>query len=86
MNKRGWFAAALAAACAAALWAQGVIVCRACGREAKPGAAACAHCKAELPKPKAEVAAAQPAAPAADPGAEAGRAAAAPKGGAGHFS
>lgn len=77
MNKRGWFAAALAAACAAALWAQGVIVCRACGREAKPGAAACAHCKAELPKPKAEVAAAQPAAPAADPGAEAGRAAAA---------
>ena len=33
MNKRVWFAAALAAACAAALWAQGVIVCRACGRE-----------------------------------------------------
>lgn len=57
-------AAACALVCAAAAWAQGVIVCRACGREAKPGETACSHCSAALPKPRDE---APPAPPAPDP-------------------
>lgn len=37
---------------ALALWAQGVIVCGKCGREAKPGDVVCRHCQDALPKPK----------------------------------
>lgn len=67
----------LAAASASLLWAQALVVCRACGREAKdPGATACAHCKAELPRPKAEPPAETPA-PAVDKDAETARGAAA---------
>ncbi len=75
MNIRIGVVGVLAAACATMLWAQGLIVCRACGREAKPGETACAHCKAELQKPKVE-AVEKPAAPAIDKDAEVGRGAA----------
>jgi len=62
MNRRIWIVTALATLCAAALWAQGLVICKACGREAKPDAAVCAHCKAALPAPKTEAPpAAQPA-------------------------
>ena len=59
-------------AAAAALWAQGLVICKACGREAKPGATACSHCSAPLPKPKAE-ATEKPAPPAVDKDVEVGR-------------
>lgn len=55
---------------AAAVWAQGLVVCKACGREAKPGDTACAHCSAPLPAPKAAAEVPKPA-PAADGRAEA---------------
>ena len=65
-----------ACACALALYAQGLMICRSCGREAKPGDAACGHCGAVLPKPQAEAPAAVPAAPEKDTAAEIGRGAA----------
>jgi hypothetical protein len=63
-------------AAAMVLWAQGLIVCKACGREAKPGATVCSHCAAALPKPKVKEAE-KPAAPALDKEAEVRRSAAA---------
>ena len=79
MSRKYWVATALATVCAAALWAQGLVVCKACGKEAKPGATVCAHCSAQLPVQKAaEPAAAEPPAePAGAKDAEIGRAAAA---------
>ena len=38
---------------AGALWAQGLVVCGKCGREARPGDTVCRHCQEALPKPKA---------------------------------
>ncbi len=73
MNKRRIVMAACGVLLAVAVWAQGVVVCRACGREAKPGATACAHCSAALPKPREPEAAAP--APAVDPAAEVSKAA-----------
>jgi len=66
MNKRILLVFAAAVSLAVAVWAQGVVVCPACGRESKkPEATACAHCSAALPKPrqdssKADKPAAQP--------------------------
>ncbi len=77
MSKRWMVTAALALAAAAALWAQGLVVCKACGREAKPGESVCSHCAAALPKPKAGEPPAKPAAPAPDKAAEVERSAAA---------
>lgn len=37
------------------VWAQGLVICGKCGREAASGATVCAHCQAELPKPKVVV-------------------------------
>jgi hypothetical protein len=54
---------------AGALWAQGLVVCGKCGREARPGDTVCRHCQEALPKPKADTpspAVGQPAAPADD--------------------
>jgi len=62
---------------AGALWAQGLIVCGKCGREARSGDTVCRHCREALPKPKvgAPPAAEQPTAP-VDDKSEAGRLAA----------
>ena len=73
MSKRRIVMAACGILMAVAVWAQGVVVCRACGREAKPGATACAHCSVALPKPREPEAAAP--APAVDPAAEVSKAA-----------
>ncbi len=74
--KRSIVAAACCVAFAAAVWAQGLIVCRACGREAKAGEAACSHCAAPLPKPQADAPKQEKAAaPAVDTNAEVARAA-----------
>lgn len=74
MSKRWMVTAVLSVLAAAVLWAQGVVVCKACGRESKPGEVACSHCSAALPKPKATGAAVEkPAAPAADKDAEVSR-------------
>ena len=72
MRKRFFLTVALSVAAAAALWAQGLVVCKACGREAKPGETACKHCSAPLPKPQTggEALAKPAAAPAADKDAE----------------
>lgn len=77
MNKRAvsWYMTILAALCAVIVWAQGVLVCPFCGHEVKPGATACAHCGAKLPKPEKK--AAPPPAAAPDVNAEIGRLAAA---------
>ena len=72
MIKRTWIVAALSAAVAVAVWAQGLTICAACGREAKPGATVCAHCQAALPR-QTVVAAAKPAEPSVDKDAEIGR-------------
>ena len=72
MNKRWMVSLALSLAAAASLWAQGLVICKACGREAKPGATACSHCSAPLPKPKVE-ATEKPAAPVMDKDVEVGR-------------
>lgn len=79
MSKRIGLAGVAAVGFAVAVWAQGLVVCPACGRESKrPGAAACAHCSAALPKPKQDGAEKEkPAAQPADKEAEVGRAAAA---------
>lgn len=44
----------MVAVMACALYAQGLIICKSCGREAKPGETNCSRCNAELPKPKKE--------------------------------
>ena len=78
MNKRWMVAVAVSLAAAVVLRAQGLVVCKACGREAKPGeTTVCAHCSAVLPKPQTGGAAAEkPAAPAPDKAAEVERGAA----------
>ncbi len=77
MSKR-WMMAVLSVAVAAVLWAQGMVVCKACGREAKSGETVCSHCSAVLPKPQAAASAVEkPAAPAIDKDAEVSRLAAA---------
>ncbi|MDR2849855.1 MAG: hypothetical protein LBW77_04830, partial [Verrucomicrobiota bacterium] len=68
-------AAAWLAACVLTLQAQGLIICRACGREATPGDAVCSHCQAALPKPAEDKPAAPPPPP-VDVEAEVGRGAA----------
>lgn len=54
MRQTGFMALAAAVLCAAALWAQGLVICPACGREAAGGATVCGHCQKELPKAAAE--------------------------------
>lgn len=72
MNRRSFVVAGVAALVAgpAGVRAQGVVVCPKCGREAKPGEAACSHCGAALPPPKAAAPAAEPEAPKTDKAAE----------------
>lgn len=78
MNKRRfWMAVTVCALWGAWAWAQGLVVCKSCGREAKPGATACEHCKAALPKPKAAETEAKPEVAVPDNAAEIGRGAAA---------
>lgn len=74
MSGRYWMAAACGILLSAAVGAEGLVICRACGREAKPGATACAHCAAALPKPR-EPEAPPPPPPAVDKEAEVARAA-----------
>jgi len=74
MTSRVLWMAALAVAAVFTVWAQGLVICRGCGREAKPGATACAHCSAPLPKPRdSEEAVKAPVAPVPDAGAEVSR-------------
>lgn len=40
------------AALALAVWAEGLVVCKACGREIKPGETVCAHCSTAVPAAK----------------------------------
>ncbi|MBP5227660.1 MAG: hypothetical protein J6336_09785 [Kiritimatiellae bacterium] len=51
-----WGGVCLAILAAGMIWAQGIVVCPSCGREAAPDATECGHCKAKLPargpKPK----------------------------------
>ncbi|MDD4102092.1 MAG: hypothetical protein PHU80_05600 [Kiritimatiellae bacterium] len=54
MRQTRVMALAAAVLSAATLWAQGLVICPACGREAEEGAAVCGHCKKELSKPVAE--------------------------------
>ena len=49
--------------CASALWAQGLIICKSCGREAKAGDTACSRCDTPLPQPRMAVDAPAVAAP-----------------------
>jgi hypothetical protein len=71
-----WLAAACCLACAVAVWAQGLVICGAGGREATPGETVCSHCAAPLPKPREEANPdAAPPSPPGDEGAEVGRAA-----------
>ena len=60
MNRRSFVMTGVAALVASpvAVRAQGLLICRQCGREAKPGEAVCSHCGAALPKPRVVVAAA----------------------------
>lgn len=77
MRKRFVIPMFLAALSATLLWAQGLVICRSCGRESKdPEATVCAHCKAELPRPKAPAPEAKPE-PAPDKDAEVAKGAAA---------
>ena len=72
-----WRCLSMSLLVAGVLWAQGLIVCGKCGREARAGDAVCRHCKEALPKPKADTPTAveQPTAQ-ADDKAEVGRLAA----------
>jgi len=56
-------------ACASVIWAQGLVICKSCGREAKAGETKCSRCDTALPLPPKEEAPA--AAPAVDVSAEA---------------
>ena len=58
----------IAVLCAAAVWAQGLIICKSCGREAKEGETVCSRCDTPLPLPRREEAPA--AAPAVNASAE----------------
>mgnify|MGYP001351643000 FL=1 len=65
---------AVAAALALSVWADGLVVCRACGREAKPGEKVCSHCSSPLPQPKiADAAVSRPAEAVEDRGAAVAR-------------
>ena len=54
--------------CASVMWAQGLVICKSCGREAKAGETTCSRCDTALPLPPKEEAPA--AAPAVDVSAE----------------
>ncbi|MBP5321944.1 MAG: hypothetical protein J6334_13285 [Kiritimatiellae bacterium] len=49
-NVRIGMAAVAAALLAGMVWAQGIVVCPSCGREAAPDATVCGHCQARLPE------------------------------------
>jgi len=40
--------------CAAVIWAQGLIICTSCGREAREGETMCSRCATPLPLPRKE--------------------------------
>jgi len=52
--KKTWVFAFIGLCLAGFIYAQGLVICTSCGREAKPGETSCSRCKAELPKPKKE--------------------------------
>ena len=54
------------------VWAQGLLICGRCGREAQPGSAVCRHCQAALPQPKTDAPTPQSAAPAVPDAADEG--------------
>jgi len=66
---RKWIYALAVVLCAVVIWAQELIICKSCGREAKEGEAVCSRCDTPLPKPKQE-APAPAAAPAVNASAE----------------
>ncbi len=76
LGRVGWVSLAAAVWAAATVWAQGLLICRACGKEAREGRETCAHCGAALPKPRAEEAPPAPAPAAPDKAAQVVRAAA----------
>ena len=71
MNRRSFVVTGIAALVSSpvAVRAQGLVICRQCGREAKPGETVCSHCGAALAKPHVAEAAA-PVVTAPDKGAE----------------
>ena len=71
MNRRSFVVTGVAALVTApgVVGAQSLVICRQCGREAKPGETVCSHCGAALPKPRVAEAAA-PVVTAPDKGAE----------------
>ncbi|MDD4018451.1 MAG: hypothetical protein PHV28_10965 [Kiritimatiellae bacterium] len=78
MSIWSWTVCAGVALMVASAGAQELVICPACGREAKAGAAACGHCSAALPAAKGDGGkAAAPAAPAENNAAPVGRDAAA---------
>lgn len=56
MNRRCFVLSGVAALVASpsGVRAQGLVICRQCGREAKPGETVCSHCGTALPKPHTE--------------------------------
>jgi len=51
---KAWLQFLMVMCLAVAVYAQGLIICKSCGREAKPNETKCSRCSAELPKPKKE--------------------------------
>jgi hypothetical protein len=49
-----WIVSFIGLCLAGVIYAQGLLICTSCGREAKAGETACSRCSAELPKPKKE--------------------------------
>jgi hypothetical protein len=52
---RTWILSLIGLCLVGVMYAQGLLICTSCGREAKPGETACSRCSAELPKPKKEI-------------------------------
>ena len=51
---KAWIVSFIGLCLACVIYAQGLVICTSCGREAKPGETACSRCSSELPKPKKE--------------------------------
>lgn len=66
-SRRAFVACGVCAGCAGLVgvpwaWAQGLVICKSCGREAKDGETVCSRCGTALPPPRKEAAPAQAAA------------------------
>ena len=51
---KAWILALIGLCLACVVYAQGLVICTSCGREAKPGETSCSRCNTQLPKPKKE--------------------------------